>query len=126
MCRWLSYIGDPVYLDKLVFEPRHSLVEQSLHAEQAKTPTNGDGFGIGWYDERQTPGLYREILPAWNDPNLRSLAHHIKSGLFLPMCAPPPERTPAAPTATRFPMTSICSCITARLVTIRWCADHLK
>ncbi|RCK32678.1 glutamine amidotransferase [Thalassospira xiamenensis] len=82
MCRWLSYIGDPVYLEKLVFEPRHSLVEQSLHAEQAKTPTNGDGFGIGWYDERKTPGLYREILPAWNDPNLRSLAHHIRSGMF--------------------------------------------
>ena len=59
MCRWLSYIGDPVYLEKLVFEPRHSLVEQSLHAEQAKTPTNGDGFGIGWYDERKTPGRGR-------------------------------------------------------------------
>ncbi|MFH1804834.1 MAG: class II glutamine amidotransferase [Pseudomonadota bacterium] len=82
MCRWLSYIGEPVYLEKMVFEPKHSLVEQSLHAEQAKTPTNGDGFGIGWYGERETPGLYREILPAWNDPNLQSLAHNIRSGLF--------------------------------------------
>jgi|TARA_R110001583_G_scaffold193866_5_gene363475 glutamine amidotransferase len=82
MCRWLSYIGDPVYLDSLVFEPKHSLVAQSLHAEEAKTPTNGDGFGLGWYGHRQIPGLYREILPAWNDANLQSLAHHIESGLF--------------------------------------------
>ncbi|PKR55460.1 class II glutamine amidotransferase [Thalassospira marina] len=82
MCRWLSYIGEPVYLDSLVFEPKHSLVAQSLHAEEAKTPTNGDGFGIGWYGHRNTPGLYREILPAWNDANLQSLAHNIESGLF--------------------------------------------
>ncbi|OKH87114.1 class II glutamine amidotransferase [Thalassospira sp. TSL5-1] len=82
MCRWLSYIGEPVYLDSLVFEPKHSLVAQSLHAEEAKTPTNGDGFGIGWYGHRSTPGLYREILPAWNDANLQSMAHNIESGLF--------------------------------------------
>ncbi len=82
MCRWLSYIGEPVYLDSLVFEPKHSLVAQSLHAEEAKTPTNGDGFGIGWYGHRSTPGLYREILPAWNDANLQSIAHNIESGLF--------------------------------------------
>ena len=82
MCRWLSYIGEPVYLDALVFEPKHSLVDQSLHAEEAKTTTNGDGFGIGWYGNRSTPGLYREVLPAWNDANLRSLAHNIQSPLF--------------------------------------------
>ena len=29
------------------------------------------------------PGLYRDILPAWSDPNLRSLCRQIRSGLFL-------------------------------------------
>ncbi|WP_299391061.1 class II glutamine amidotransferase [Pelagibius sp.] len=82
MCRWLAYTGEPVFLDELICKPEHSLVAQSLCAVEAKTPTNGDGFGIGWYGERAEPGLYREVLPAWNDQNLASLAHQIRSGLF--------------------------------------------
>lgn len=82
MCRWLAYAGEPVFLDELICKPDHSLVAQSLCATEAKTPTNGDGFGIGWYGERAEPGLYREVLPAWNDQNLTSLAHQIRSGLF--------------------------------------------
>jgi glutamine amidotransferase len=45
-------------------------------------PTNGDGFGIGWYDAMPEPGVFRSIEPAWNDQNLRELAGHISSGLF--------------------------------------------
>ncbi len=82
MCRWMTYSGDPVYLEDLIYKPGHSLIEQSLKAEEAKVPTNGDGFGIGWYGEREVPGTYREVLPAWNDPNLRSLAQQIRAGLF--------------------------------------------
>ena len=83
MCRWLTYCGDPIYLDKVLFEPRKSLISQSLRARHSHVTTNGDGFGIGWYGERPTPGVYRDILPAWNDQNLKSLAHQIRSGLFL-------------------------------------------
>lgn len=82
MCRWLAYSGQPVYLEDLVCKPEHSLVQQSRDAQQAKCRTNGDGFGIGWYDSRPNPGLYREVLPAWNDPNLRSLASQIRAPLF--------------------------------------------
>ena len=82
MCRWLAYIGQPVFLEELIHKPAHSLVEQSLNAEEAKTRTNGDGFGIGWYADQAEPGLYREVLPAWNDRNLRSLAHQIRAGVF--------------------------------------------
>lgn len=82
MCRWLAYTGAPVFLDELICKPVHSLVDQSLCATEAKSPTNGDGFGIGWYGERAEPGLYREILPAWNDPNLKSLAYQIRAGVF--------------------------------------------
>ncbi|MBK8683130.1 MAG: class II glutamine amidotransferase [Bacteroidetes bacterium] len=46
-------------------------------------PTNGDGCGIGWYDNFATPGLYRSIHPAWNDMNLLDLADHIESPLFM-------------------------------------------
>ena len=83
MCRFIAYHGDPIFLEQLVCQPRHSLVRQALRAEEAKTVTNGDGFGIGWYAERAVPGTYRDILPAWNDANLRSIAHQIRSGLFL-------------------------------------------
>jgi len=54
-----------------------------LHAEEGKTDTNGDGFGMAWYGARKEPGQFRDTYPAWSDPNLLSLARHVKSGLFL-------------------------------------------
>ena len=83
MCRWLAYSGQPVFLDELLFKPEHSLIEQSRSSRSSTTPTNADGYGVGWYGERHTPGLYRSIRPAWNDRNLRDLAEQIRSGLFL-------------------------------------------
>ena len=83
MCRWAAYSGDAVYLEDMILAPAHSLIEQSHHARHAKTPINGDGFGVAWYGDRAEPGLYRDILPAWADLNLRSLARQIRSGLFL-------------------------------------------
>lgn len=82
MCRFLAYSGAPVFLEDLVASPCHSLIHQSLHAEEAKTGTNGDGFGLGWYGERPEPGQYREIRPAWSDENLLSIARLVRSHLF--------------------------------------------
>lgn len=82
MCRFIAYQGAPVFLEDLVCAPCHSLIHQSLHAEEAKTGTNGDGFGLGWYGEKPEPGLYREIRPAWSDENLLSIARQVRSGLF--------------------------------------------
>ncbi|MDJ1160133.1 class II glutamine amidotransferase [Chelatococcus sp. SYSU_G07232] len=82
MCRFLAYRGDPIFLEELVAAPCHSLIHQSLHAVEAKTETNGDGFGIGWYGERPEPGLYRELRPAWSDENLRSICAQVRSHLF--------------------------------------------
>ncbi|EFP97999.1 class II glutamine amidotransferase [Vibrio caribbeanicus] len=83
MCRWLAYQGTPIYMDQLVYEPEHSLVHQSLEARKAVTRVNADGFGLGWYTERDTPGQFHEVLPAWGDENLRSLTHHIQSHRFM-------------------------------------------
>ena len=83
MCRWAAYIGEQLFLEQIVTAPCHSLIAQSHHALEAKTPTNGDGFGVAWYGERREPGLYRDILPAWSDPNLKSLCRQIRSRLFL-------------------------------------------
>lgn len=83
MCRWVAYRGKPRFLEDLILAPNHSLIEQSHCASEAKTSTNGDGFGFAWYGDRQEPGHYRDILPAWSDENLRSLSRQIRSRLFL-------------------------------------------
>jgi len=82
MCRWIAYAGATIALRQYVTEPSHSLISQSLNALESTAATNGDGFGLGWYDEYPEPGLYREIRPAWSDENLRHLCRHIRSHLF--------------------------------------------
>jgi predicted glutamine amidotransferase len=82
MCRWLAYSGSPIRLEELLVKRDRSLIDQSLHARQGATTTNGDGFGVGWYGEGDTPRLYRSVHPAWNDRNLRELAAGISSRLF--------------------------------------------
>lgn len=83
MCRWMGYGGSSILLERLLFQAEHSLIDQSMSSRSAETPTNGDGFGVGWYGGRETPGLYRSVRPAWNDFNLRDLAAQIESRLFL-------------------------------------------
>ncbi|RED11221.1 class II glutamine amidotransferase [Pontivivens insulae] len=83
MCRWGAWIGAPVFLEELLSRPEHSLISQARHATEAKTEINADGFGVAWYDHRPEPGLYRDVFPAWSDPNLTSIAQQIKSPLYL-------------------------------------------
>lgn len=83
MCRWLAYSGAPLLLEELLFKTEHSLIDQSLTSAMGAETTNGDGFGVGWYGNQPTPGLYRDIQPAWNNENLRDLAAQIESRLFL-------------------------------------------
>jgi glutamine amidotransferase len=82
MCRFIAYHGEPILMEDLITSPSHSLIRQSIHAMESRSETNGDGFGIGWYGERDRPGLYREILPAWADENLRSICAQVRSKLF--------------------------------------------
>jgi len=81
MCRWLAYSGTPVLLEELLVKPTHSLIDQSLHSRLGVETTNGDGFGVGWYGEEDTPAVFKSIEPAWNDRNLRELARSVRSGL---------------------------------------------
>jgi glutamine amidotransferase len=83
MCRWMAWFGQPLLLDELLFKTPHGIVDQSLHARMGAETTNGDGFGIGWYGIGDGPGVFRSVSPAWSDPNLRHLAGHIESPLFV-------------------------------------------
>jgi glutamine amidotransferase len=82
MCRWIAYLGEPIFLADLVTQPQQSLIVQSRSSREANSAVNGDGFGLGWYGERPEPGIFRDVRPAWGDENLQSLTQQIKSGLF--------------------------------------------
>src|SRR6266542_1108903 len=51
MCRHLAYLGPPIPLSRLLFEPPHALVHQSWAPKDMRGggTINADGFGVGWY-----------------------------------------------------------------------------
>jgi glutamine amidotransferase len=79
----MAYSGGTIRLKELLVDPKENLVDQSLSSKSRDTPTNGDGFGVGWYSKWERPGLFQSIRPAWNDNNLKELAANIESHLFL-------------------------------------------
>jgi len=79
----MAWFGEPVLLEELLFKTQHGLVDQSLHSRMGAETTNGDGIGLGWYGGGDGPGIYRSVSPAWSDANLRELAAHVESPLFL-------------------------------------------
>jgi predicted glutamine amidotransferase len=83
MCRWMAWYGQPLVIEELLFKPPHGLVDQSLHSRMGVETTNGDGFGLGWYGTGDEPALYRSVAPAWGDANLRELAAHVESPVFI-------------------------------------------
>ncbi len=88
MCRWIAYTGQPIFIDQVVTVPEHSLVRQSFDTRMrfSKNGTllnlNGDGFGIGWYTDKSTPGLYKDEQPAWSSKNLDNISEQIKAHIF--------------------------------------------
>ncbi len=85
MCRLLAYLGSPIIVDKLLYEPKNSLVNQSINAKEIEEPLNGDGFGIGWYvpEVNYEPVTFVSVNPAWSNRNLRNLAPKIRTECFI-------------------------------------------
>jgi glutamine amidotransferase len=78
----MVYSGGPILAEDLLFKPKYSLIEQSLHSRMGATTTNGDGFGIGWYGDREDPAIFKSVDPAWNDANLRELTSQVRTPLM--------------------------------------------
>jgi predicted glutamine amidotransferase len=78
-------MGTPVIVDKLLYQPKNSLVNQSIHAKEIEEPLNGDGFGIGWYVPQlhEEPATFVSVNPAWSNRNLRKLAPRILTECFI-------------------------------------------
>ena len=102
MCRWMAWMGQSILIDELLFKTQHGIVDQSLHSRMGAETTNGDGFGIGWYGAGEGPGVYHSVAPAWGDENLRELAAHTESPLFLAHVVPRSARRFRRPTAIPF------------------------
>lgn len=85
MCRFISYLGTPEIMSKLLYEPENSIIKQSYAAKEIEEPLNGDGFGVGWYAPEidRTPGVFVSITPAWNNRNLQHISRKVKSGCML-------------------------------------------
>jgi predicted glutamine amidotransferase len=83
VCRWLAYLGTPIAPKDLLYDPEWSLIKQSRRQAPSSGLPHGDGTGLGWYEHRDQPALFRSITPAWGDDNLLELAAEISSPLFL-------------------------------------------
>ena len=81
----MAYMGSPIIIDKLLYQPKNSLINQSINAKELEEPLNGDGFGIGWYvaDVNYEPVTFVSINPAWSNRNLRNLAPKIRTECFI-------------------------------------------
>jgi glutamine amidotransferase len=85
MCRLAAYLGPSVSLARLLYEPEHSLEQQSYAArELIYSAVNVDGTGVVWWPEgEELPIRYITDRPPWSDPNLPGLAPRIRSGAIL-------------------------------------------
>jgi glutamine amidotransferase len=83
MCRHLAYLGPPRALSSLLYEPPHSLEQQSWKPLRQRTGAmNADGWGVGWWDPvvRSEPARYRTASPMWTDRSFRSVAEVVHAG----------------------------------------------
>ncbi|MGC1212312.1 MAG: ergothioneine biosynthesis protein EgtC [Micromonospora sp.] len=85
MCRHLAYLGPPVSLRSLLYDPPYSLLRQSWAPRDMRGggTINADGFGVGWYPDDGNPVRYRRAQPIWGDATLPELAAVTVSGAVL-------------------------------------------
>lgn len=80
MCRHIGYLGAPVTLHSLVYEPEHSLEHQSYAPKlNLFNKLNADGFGVGWYEGERVV-RYRRSTPVWTDRSFAEVAEVVASG----------------------------------------------
>ncbi len=85
MCRFLAYLGAPISMGELLYDPSDSIIKQSYAAREIEEPLNGDGFGVGWYhhDRSPDPAVFVSVTPAWSNRNLRSMAPKVVSNCIV-------------------------------------------
>jgi glutamine amidotransferase len=81
MCRILSYLGKPILLDQLLYQPDNSFIKQSYHPKYMSYLLNLAGFGMVAWDTNSyhpsSPYIYKTPHLPFYDENLRNLAAKI-------------------------------------------------
>src|SRR5260221_10890461 len=96
MCRAVLYLGQPILLDNLLFQPDSALVRQSYMPKMLHM-LNLAGFGMRAWDpgsrDPATPFAYAsDSLPVF-DRNLKSLAGKVAAGCVLAHVAGVADKT---------------------------------
>ena len=110
MCRWLAYSGSPITLETVLFEPEHSLIDQSLHSRMAlKRPMATDSALGGTVMINGRESIARRILPG-TIKTCESLQPTSSQGIFLHIFGR--RRVPlfSRQTATHFDTINGCGC----------------
>jgi len=100
MCRWMAWLGQPVLIEELLFNTDHGIVDQSLHARMGAEPTNGDGFGLGWYGTGKGPRCTAASRPPGRMPTSASSPRMLSPRCFWRTSARRSARRFSRPTAT--------------------------
>jgi len=87
MCRVLSYLGQPILLEELLYKPDNSLVTQSYNPKLMSHILNLAGFGFtAWHKHSESPRnpfQYRTHSLPFYDENLRNLSTKISADCLL-------------------------------------------
>lgn len=85
MCRIAAYVGPPVRLSSLLYDPPQSLERQAyLPREMVSGQVNVDGTGVAWWPEGEAEPLrYVSGRPPWSDANLPELGRRLRGAPVL-------------------------------------------
>jgi glutamine amidotransferase len=83
MCRVLSYIGEPIIMEDLIYKPSNSLVVQSYNPKFMFHYKNFSGSGFIAWDQsmrdKKHPFLYKSKNLPFYDRNLLNLTKHVEA-----------------------------------------------
>lgn len=87
MCRIMSYLGKPLIIEELLYEPDNSFIKQSYNPRYMSSILNLAGFGMAAWDDKSSdplaPYLYKTPHMPFYDENLRNLASKIEPHCLL-------------------------------------------
>ena len=83
MCRWMAWLGQPVLIEELLFNSRTGSSTRAFTRGWAPSRRTATASGWAGTATETAPAVYRSVAPAWSDANLRELAGHVESPLFL-------------------------------------------
>lgn len=86
MCRVLSYLGQPILVEDLLYNPDNSFIKQTYNPKLMSKTLNLAGFGFsawGADSPNNKPHIYRTCTLPFYDQNLKNLVSKVKPHCML-------------------------------------------